>query len=68
MALLYGRTGRLTALFGGFRRGQYDVFAAALTERVLAATETGLLQAQVIVTHHETFSTIIQPPYSSTKG
>jgi hypothetical protein len=24
--------------------------------------------AQVIIPHHETFSTSIQPPYSSTKG
>ena len=26
------------------------------------------MREQVIIPHHETFSTTIQPPYSSTKG
>jgi hypothetical protein len=28
----------------------------------------GLIIAAAVATHHETFSTTIQPPYSSTKG
>jgi len=63
MALLYGRAGRLTVLFGGFRPGQCEMLRKAFICGLIIFVSPGSL-LQIVVSHQSNQASTTTDMYS----